>query len=373
MSLRDIQVLADTNTAKQFDSYKGDVIGSIGIRTFEKTVYLISQKIRYLLRRDDAIEEVPRKFRDIVWLHSQLKRDFSGLKIPACPDNNLESVRAFFKEILKIEDIASSYLLLFFVSCTSGKRLKEFVLVKSNAALTGKTEVARNLNLEGFAVTEQSLQELKKAVASRPEIKKAPGSDFDLLADNAFEFTQFLLAEFAELAKCLVEVKSLFETLSQKMSRAAESFGMIALQFKKLNFAKSQFPDFEQSNINLDLVFTRYKLIFYESSQLTRQRYGQPVPGLREVPPVEKRAELQRRRDCVQGSVQNTQKQNDAGELNRTTGQTLTSTSLASSSRCTSTFKRTRSTTSASTPWAPTTSFSNRFTRTSTCSTSPTN
>ena len=243
-------------------------------------MYLISQKIRYLLKRDEAIEEVPRKFREIVWLHTQLKRDFPGLKIPACPENNVESVRNFFNEVLHIQEIASSYLLLFFVSCTNDIRLKEFVAVKNNAALTGKSEISKTLNLETVNVTDTTLQELKKAVSNRHDIKKSTGSDFDLMADNSYEFTQFLLTEFADLTKCLNEIKSLFETLSQKMSRVAEGFGMIALQFKKLNFAKSQFPDFEQSNINLDLVFTRQKLIFYETSRFKRQLFGQSVEGL---------------------------------------------------------------------------------------------
>ena len=227
---------------------------------------MISQKIRYLIKKDDAIEEVPRKFREIVWLHNQLKRDFSGLKLPNCPENNIESVQTFFNEVLKQPDIASSYLLLFFVSCTNKHRLSEFVKIKDTIAMTGKNELQKNLNLDSMTLTDQHLKELKNAVQNKPEIQKIKSADFDVFAENIFEFTQHLLTEFSELGNVLHDIKGLFDTISQKFNKAAESLGMISLQFKKLNYGKTQFTDFEQSNINLDLVYTRYKLVFYEMS-----------------------------------------------------------------------------------------------------------
>jgi len=37
-NMKNIQVLADTNTAKQFDSYKGDMIFKISIRSVDKDI-----------------------------------------------------------------------------------------------------------------------------------------------------------------------------------------------------------------------------------------------------------------------------------------------------------------------------------------------
>lgn len=253
-----------------------------------KTQYLISQKIRYIFRRDDALEEVTRKYRDIVWLHGQLKADFSGLKLPPVPENNLDNIQAFFAELLKTSDVAGSYLLLFFVSCTNQEAFDEFVRLRDQMA-AGRTDLSKTLNVDGITVTDAQLKELHKVAGGLAPIPKEESADFPFFADNIFEFSQTFLAEFGVLNKLVGEIKGLFEELGIKLRRAAESFGMMALQFKKLNFAKTQFPHFGQSNLNLDLVFNRYKLVFYEMGGLTRQRAGHPKQGLRVFPGSQKR------------------------------------------------------------------------------------
>jgi len=255
----------------------------------------VSQKTRYLFRKDDATEEVKRKYRDIVWLHNQFKKEFSGLKLPNCPENNLKSVESFFDEILKLPDIASSYLLLFFTSCTNKNRWSEFIKIKETIALTGKSDLQKSLNLESLVINDNQLKELKNVVSNRPEIQKVKSADLDLLCDNVYEFTSYLLGEFGELNKVLTDIKSLFETLGQKLNKAAESFGMISLQFKKLNYAKTQFVEFEQSKINLDLIYTRYKLVFFEMGELKRECSVDSIQIVRKVYVIEKRLHFQRR------------------------------------------------------------------------------
>lgn len=117
--------------------------------------------------------------------------------------------------------------------------------------------------MDSVSLTDFQLKEIKRVSASLSEIKKVESADVNLFFDNVFEFTQCFLNEFMELGKIMTEIKSLYEELSHKLTKAAEGFGMISLQFKKMNYAKTQFPYFEQSNINLDLVYTRYKLMFY--------------------------------------------------------------------------------------------------------------
>jgi hypothetical protein len=255
-----------------------------------KTQYLISQKIRYLIRRDDASEEVTRKYRDIVWLHSQLRADFSGLKLPPVPENNLENIQSFFQELLKTPDIAGSYLFLFFVSCTNQAAFDQYTRLRDSTAATGKTDLQKTLNLDAISLTDAQLEGLKRVAAELPSIAKEPSADFDFLADSIFEFTQSFLAEFQALSKMLADIRTLFEDLGNRFRRAAESFGMLALQFKKLNFAKTQFSHFGQSNLSLDLVYNRYKLVFFETGFLIRQRLHQPSQGLRVLSGTQKRA-----------------------------------------------------------------------------------
>lgn len=233
-----------------------------------------------MFKRDDAVEEVTRKFRDIAWLHGQFKNDFSGLRIPPLPENNLENIQAFFAELLKIPEIAACYLLLFFVSCTNQEMFDEFVRLRDNAAATGKFELQKALNLDTVTITDTQLKEVKRIAAALPKIAQEPSADFAFFADNVFDFTQIFLTEFQSLGKMLAEIRGLFDELGHKFRRAAESFGMISLQFKKLNFAKTQFPLFEQSNVNLDLVYNRYKLVFYEMGLLTRQRFDNAKQGV---------------------------------------------------------------------------------------------
>ena len=184
------------------------------------------------------------------------------------PENNLENVNAFFKELLTIPDLASSYILLFFLSCTNSSRFSEFVRIREGVMVNGRKEYQKTMSLDNLQISETQVRDIAKIGASLGEIQKVQSADLNLLADNVFEFTQAFFNEFHDLKKTLEDIQSLFDTLCQKMNKAAESFGMAALQFKKINYAKTQFPLFNESNINLDQVFTRHKLVFYQMSNV---------------------------------------------------------------------------------------------------------
>lgn len=162
-------------------------------------------------------------------------------------------------------------MLLFFVSCTNNSRFEEVVKIREGGALAARTDFQKLLSLDNLNITETQLKEIKKVASNLPEIEKIASADLNLLAENVFEFTHYFLNEFSELGKMLSDIKRLFEELSHKLTKAAESFGMVSLLFKKMNFAKTQFPYFEQSNVNLDLIFTRYKLVFHGMSRFIRQ------------------------------------------------------------------------------------------------------
>ena len=194
----------------------------------------------------------------------QLCREFVGLRIPEAPTRDVSSINKFFEQLLEYDDIASSYILTFFVSCANQEKFNEYVARKSSQG--NHAEFFKSLMLDSITVKENDLKLLEQKAAELPDIERLDSADFMMLSEAVYETTQFFNNSFHELTKHLEDSKRLLEELGTKLNLAAEIFGNISLHVKKINYAKSQFPLFNRSNINLDMTFSRYKILFYNSS-----------------------------------------------------------------------------------------------------------
>ncbi len=233
-----------------------------------KKQFILGQKIEYVLKTDISSEEVVRKFSQIIWLHDQLGKEFAGLKLPDAPVRDLVSISNFFKQLLGVAEIANSYLLAFFTSCSSSEKFNEYVSHK--ATPFNHSVFLKSLLLDSVTVKEKDLKDLDERAAELKDIDQLNSADFMMFSESIFKTSQNFLQNFSELNRHVEDIKRLLNELSGKFGSMAEIFGVLSLQAKKLNFAKSQFPLFSTSNINLDLAFAKSKILFYNTSFVTR-------------------------------------------------------------------------------------------------------
>ena len=303
-----------------------------------------------------------RRYKQILWLQMQLCREFPGLKVPDAPARDVASVAQFFKQLLQHEDIASSYILTFFVSCASQEKMNEYVSRKSSQG--NHAEFFKSLLLDAITIKETDLKLLEQKAAELPDIERLDSADFMLFSESIYETTQFFTNNFHELAKHLDDCRRLLDELGTKLNLAAEIFGNVSLHVKKINYAKSQFPLFSRSNINLDLTFSRYKILFYNSSGLSRLSHPSTGKKLCEHFLREVRQQAQRPAIPLQAEVQDPEGLRAEGGLNRSIGQRSISSTTTSSSVFTKICKSTRSRISRNTPSTSTMCSSRRFTTT---------
>jgi hypothetical protein len=225
--------------------------------------------VQYGIRSDVHSEEVIRRYKQIAWLHGQLSKEFPGLKIPEMPARELSSVSAFFNQLLSLPDVASSYLLSFFVSCASPEKFNEYA--NRRVSQINPAEYIKSFFVENITIKDKDLKSFEEQAADLKEIEQQKSADFLMFSESVFTTAQLLLQNFSALNNCIEDIKKLLHEVSNKFSSAAEILGNLSTHSKKLNYAKSQFPLFSNSNINLDLAFAKEKILFFNISHFTRQ------------------------------------------------------------------------------------------------------
>jgi len=224
--------------------------------------------VQYGIRSDIHAEEVVRRYKQIMWLHAQLSKEFPGLKIPEMPTRELASVSTFFNQLLALPDVASSYLLSFFVSCSNSEKFNEYA--NRRISQINPAEYIKSFFVDNISVKDKDLKNLEEQAADLKEIEQLNSADFSMFSESIFSTTQFFLQNFSALNNCIEEIKRLLHEVSNKFNAAAEIFSNLSIQSKKINYAKSQFPLFANSNINLDLAFAKEKILFFNLSYLMR-------------------------------------------------------------------------------------------------------
>lgn len=214
----------------------------------------------YNLKNPETSESVERKYLEITWFYQQIRREFPGLRITPIPQNDILPIQHFFDTILKHHVIGASYLLRFFCLSNDEAKIKEFV--KNRNAFYPEEEGFRKLKsffTDNHVVKLSELDELQKKAAKTPGVVKAMTADYSNFTESLLETCQSVNTFISRISKSLQDVEELYNKISIKFQEVSQNFSSIVFLVKKLNYAKTQFPSFDESQINLDIILLKLK------------------------------------------------------------------------------------------------------------------
>lgn len=224
----------------------------------------------YQFQKSESQPPIARKHSDIVWFHQQLRRDFPGLRLNGPPSNDLASVSEFFDSILRIDIVSSCHLTRFFCVCNDDTRIKDFVRQR-NALFPEADNIDKFKSFfsDSVAVSRSELELIKTKAAHLPNLERSMTAECSLFAENILESSQVLALYLSRMTRLLAEIETSFSFVSAKFKEVVlETESMISV-IKKLNFAKTQFPQFDDSQINVDIILMKLKNAFDTSGFFT--------------------------------------------------------------------------------------------------------
>lgn len=203
---------------------------------------------------------VDRKHVDFLWLHQQLRREFPGLRLPGPPENNFESVSQFMDAIAKNELLFRCYLTQKFCLSKDETVNKEFA--KKRELMYPEPdgmEKFRSFFSETVTATKAELELVSRKALTLPNIERSMTADYNTLADTILETSTAIHVFMATVKKNLVEIEQALNGVADRFKAIAQTLQSVITILKRLNFAKTQFPLFEESHLNLDIMFIKLK------------------------------------------------------------------------------------------------------------------
>lgn len=234
----------------------------------------------YLVSTCKQGEAVERKHADFVWLHQQLRREYPGLRLPSVPDNNLESVTEFMEGISKNDILFGSFLTKKFCVSRDETASKEFAKARDLAyPEPDGLEKFRTFFSEPAQVTKAELEAMSLKAASLPNADRSMTADYDLFAESLLETCTSISVFMGGVKKNLREIEQSMTSVADKFREIASTTQSIITLLKRLNFAKTQFPLFDESQLNLDILFLKLKTGFENAGGLTSEGVGAAESG----------------------------------------------------------------------------------------------
>lgn len=268
------KILTDTNSHTPFRKIETQPIEYIEVvgETHKRRLVMLSKKV-YEIKSSLITGSVFRSYSDIKWLNEVLKDEFPGLMLPVFPERKRESINKYFKSLLLLKPLLTNYTLNVFISCVSDKSFSEFLskkTVKKQGVLQQNVE-KEPLNFFGrFSISRKEMDQLVTQAKDLDDIPTVTNSDFPQFAQKMNEMNENNLIIYKELNRVLKDIsKQLFE-LNRNFNHAADLFSNLALNARKLNAAKEQFPDPNLNSIDLEQVYSKYKLLFFNTGRVKR-------------------------------------------------------------------------------------------------------
>jgi hypothetical protein len=231
----------------------------------------------YLLSYTELEEPVERKHSEFLWLYQQLRRDFPGLRLPDPPENTLKSVTDFMGGVLRNDLLAGSHLTNRF--CTTRDEVQEKELVKRREAMYPGPDGMEKLKAflsESVTVSPKEVEMLFNKASKTPDVVRSMTAEYDRFAESLLETMTSLSVFMLSIKKALQEIEASLEGVAAKFRDAAASTNSIITILKKLNFAKTQFPQFDDCQINLDILFLKLKAGLESAGDITRESGRSP-------------------------------------------------------------------------------------------------
>ena len=226
-------------------------------------------------------ETVTRSHSDIRWLQDALRDDHPGLHLPEIPERSKETINTYFAALLDIEQLQSSYTLHFFASCVSDALFKDFKeKAASRRGNNGTLVRDATAAINRVHVGKRELSEIQSNADNLKEIIQGENADLDQLSSKVNDLAGYSIIVFAELKKSIEELRKQIATVSKSFDHIADLFGNLSLQARKADAAKEQFPEPRLQQLDLESVFAKYKLLFYNTGELSRVR-AQPAGKIR--------------------------------------------------------------------------------------------
>lgn len=236
--------------------------------------FIIPVKGVYLLQHDENSDTVERKYSEIVWFHQHLRREFPGLRINPVPENELGSIREFFESVLKYDVISNSYLFNFFCFSKDEVKIREFVKMKNSLypEVLGIDKI-KSFFTGNSVVRQSELDSLREKAKGLPEIVRSMSADYSRFSDNVFETSEIISMSLTRANKSLEEIQSLYVKIVEKFQEVSQNFSGIIALVNRLNFAKTQFSAFDESQIHLDIILLKLKNSFDDSGSVTSENH----------------------------------------------------------------------------------------------------
>lgn len=228
---------------------------------------MLSKKV-YLIESSVIRESVVRSHSDIRWLHEALKEDYPGLALPPVPERSKESIDKYFADLLMIEQLRTSYILNFFVSCLNESIFREFKEKKEEQNKQVSKDFSSYLSKQH--VNKKDINNIMESAKKLRDIPMSNNADFNQFSTKINDLVNFSTTIFNDLQKAIEELSKQISLISKNINHIADLFGNLSLQYRKINLAKEQFPDPKFQNIDLEQVYSKYKLLFYNTGTLTR-------------------------------------------------------------------------------------------------------
>lgn len=214
----------------------------------------------YILSVSGRSDGVERKHGDFLWLHQQLRREFPGLRLPEPPENNIESVNQFMEAIAKNDMLFRCYLTQKFCLSKDETVNKEFakkreLMYPEQAGI----EKFRSFFSESVTATKAELELVSRKAQTLPNIERSMTADYNSLADTILETGTAIHVFMTTVKKNLEEIEHSLNDVADRFKTIAQTLQSVITILKRLNFAKTQFPLFDESHLNLDIMFAKLK------------------------------------------------------------------------------------------------------------------
>lgn len=211
-----------------------------------------------------------------MWLHQQIRREFPGLRLPKPPENDLCPVQQYFESLSVDSLVCNCFLLETFCLEKDPTLFREFVR-KRNALFPEENGLAKIKTF--FSDTplpqKKELEGIQAKAVHLSRFEKAMTADYSLFAESLLDFACAMTIHLKKAETQLKELEQLYAAVSLKHQQLTQAFAQLSTLMRKLNFAKTQFPGFEESQINLDMVLVKLQRGFEIVGWLSRQ--GQPT------------------------------------------------------------------------------------------------
>lgn len=263
-------------------------------------------------------EPVERKYSDFIWLHSQLRRDYPGLRLPQVPENNLDSVVDFMTAIVRNDLLAASHLTKKFCASHDEGQIKEFSKKRELMyPVPDGLERFKTFFSESTVINPRELELMLAKAEKLPDIVRSMNSDYDLFSESILETSTAISVFLGNIKSTLRDIEKAMMGVAEKFREISATTTTIITLLKRLNFAKTQFPMFDESHLNLDIIFVKLKNGFDCSGALISQSSHAAQPD-RRIPPIYSIGGSTQKPDFHhENAAKNSQRQANQGQLTR--------------------------------------------------------